>query len=283
MKIAILGTGLMGSALTEAVIKAGHEAIVYNRTIVKTLPLVELGAKVAASPAEAITEADASIVLVLDGAGLKNLLLNDETKAAFAGKKIMNASTTNLADILETAEVVAKFGGSLAEMTINADNNMLRDAQGQFAIGCNAEEEKFWTELLLSIGTGAERIGKVGDATKAESTTLVASMFHLVTLAYATAIAQKLDVPKEIYEPLITMSVPNSEYQLPSMISHNYDTIFGAVDSYTTGLTTAISTAKFAGLPTAVLEEMLKLFKSAEERGFAKKDGSSVIEVLLKS
>lgn len=281
MKIAILGTGLMGSALTEAIIKAGHEAIVYNRTIAKTLPLVELGARVATSPAEAITEADASIILVLDGAGLKNLLLRDETKAVLSGKKLMNASTTNLADIIETAEYVEKCGGSLAEMTINADNHMLRDSQGQFAIGCKPEEEKFWTELLLSFGAGVQRVGEVGDATKAESTTLVASMFHIVTLAYATAIAQKLNVPKEVYEPLVIMAIPNSEYQLPNMIAHNYDNVFGAVDSYTTGLTTAIDTAKFAGMPTSVLEEMLKLFKAAEERGFAKKDGSSVLEVLI--
>lgn len=30
MKVAIMGTGLMGTAMAEAVMKAGHEVIVYN-------------------------------------------------------------------------------------------------------------------------------------------------------------------------------------------------------------------------------------------------------------
>lgn len=52
-------------------------------------------------------------------------------------------------------------------MTINADNNMLRDSQGQFAMGCKPEEETFWIELLLSFGACVQQVGKVGDATKA--------------------------------------------------------------------------------------------------------------------
>lgn len=62
---------------------------------------------------------------------------------------------------------LCKKWGSLAEMTINADNNMLRDSQGQFAMGCKPEEETFWIELLLSFGACVQQVGKVGDATKA--------------------------------------------------------------------------------------------------------------------
>lgn len=281
MKIAILGTGLMGTAMAEAVLKAGHETIVYNRTAGKTTPLVALGAKAAGTAAEAIIAADATIIVLLNGAGVKNLLLTDAVRAVLKGKKLINASTTTHEEIIEVAAEVAKQGGELAEMTINADNTMLRASQAQFAIGCKKESEPFWTELLSSFGAGVQHLGDVGDATKAEAPTLVASMFSMVTLAYSAAIAQKLNVSQQVYEPIISMAVPGSEYQLPNMISRNYDQVFAALDSYTTGLTTAINAAKSAGIPTAVLEEMLKLFEAADKRGLGKKDGSAVLEVLL--
>lgn len=54
MKIAILGTGLMGSALAKAMLKTGKEIIVYNRTTIKMNSLVDLGAICASSASEAI-------------------------------------------------------------------------------------------------------------------------------------------------------------------------------------------------------------------------------------
>ncbi|WP_333805164.1 NAD(P)-dependent oxidoreductase [Sulfurospirillum sp.] len=281
MKVAILGTGLMGTAMAEAVMKAGHEVIVYNRTAAKTAPLVELGAKAVLSPAEAILEADATIIVLLDGKGVKELLLDDALTLAFKGKKFINASTTMLDEIMDVADQITKHGGVLAEMTINADNTMLRSGEASFAIGCKDADEKFWTDLLLSFGKEVIRVGDIGDATKAEAASVFGAVMNMVTLAYSTAIAQKLNVKQEIYEPLVSMLVPGAEYQLANMVTHNHENIFAALDSYTAGFTIAIKTARSVGMPTEVLEEMLKLFTLAESRGFAKKDGSSVIEVLL--
>lgn len=157
MKIAILGTGLMGTAMAEAVMKAGHETIVYNRTADKTAPLVALGAKAAATAAEAITAADATIIVLLNGAGVKNLLLNDDVRGIVKGKKILNASTTTYDEIAEIAADITQHGGELAEMTINADNTMLRAGQAQFAIGCTNESEEFWTGILSSFSAGVQR------------------------------------------------------------------------------------------------------------------------------
>lgn len=281
MKVAILGTGLMGTAMAEAVMKAGHEVIVYNRTATKTAPLVAQGAKAVLTPAEAILEADATIIVLLDGKSVKELLLDDALTLAFKGKKLINASTTMLNEIMDVANHITRHGGVLAEMTINADNTMLRSGEAPFAIGCSDKDEKFWTDLLLSFGKEVSRVGNIGDATKAEAASVFGAVMNMVTLAYSTAIAQKLNVKQEIYEPLVSMLVPGAEYQLANMITHNHENIFAALDSYTAGFNIAIKTAKSVGIPTGVLEEMLKLFTLAESRGFAKKDGSSVIEVLL--
>lgn len=68
MNVAFLGLGKMGSAMVERILLAGYSVTVFNRTAAKAEPLVQLGAKSAASLAQAVERAD--VVL--------SCLLNDE-------------------------------------------------------------------------------------------------------------------------------------------------------------------------------------------------------------
>jgi 3-hydroxyisobutyrate dehydrogenase-like beta-hydroxyacid dehydrogenase len=57
-KVAFLGTGLLGSAMAEGMLKRGESVTVWNRTASKAQALEKLGAKVAPTPAEAVADAD---------------------------------------------------------------------------------------------------------------------------------------------------------------------------------------------------------------------------------
>lgn len=64
MKIAFVGTGVMGQGMVANLLKAGHEVTVYTRTKAKADGLLALGALWAASPAEAARGADLAISMV---------------------------------------------------------------------------------------------------------------------------------------------------------------------------------------------------------------------------
>lgn len=64
MKIAFVGTGVMGQGMVANLLKAGHEVTVYTRTKAKADGLRALGAKWASSPAEAARGADLAISMV---------------------------------------------------------------------------------------------------------------------------------------------------------------------------------------------------------------------------
>jgi len=51
MKIAFVGTGVMGKSMVANLLKSGHEVTVYTRTKAKADDLFALGARWAASPA----------------------------------------------------------------------------------------------------------------------------------------------------------------------------------------------------------------------------------------
>jgi 3-hydroxyisobutyrate dehydrogenase len=65
MKIAVLGTGIMGGPMAANLARAGHDVTVWNRTRAKA-EAVE-GARVAGSPKEAVAAVEAVVTMLADG------------------------------------------------------------------------------------------------------------------------------------------------------------------------------------------------------------------------
>jgi 3-hydroxyisobutyrate dehydrogenase-like beta-hydroxyacid dehydrogenase len=76
MKVGFIGLGNMGSGMAASLLNAGHELAVYNRTPDKTKPLVEKGARKAASVADAC-KGDVVITMLADDAAVENLVFAD--------------------------------------------------------------------------------------------------------------------------------------------------------------------------------------------------------------
>ena len=74
MTVAVVGLGAMGSRIAGRLLDAGYEVVVWNRTAEKAKPLVERGAKLADSPADAAARAEALITMLTDPASLESVL-----------------------------------------------------------------------------------------------------------------------------------------------------------------------------------------------------------------
>jgi 3-hydroxyisobutyrate dehydrogenase len=66
MTMAVLGTGIMGSAMARNWLAAGETVRVWNRTRTKAEPLAEAGAQVADDPASAVDGADVVVTMLYD-------------------------------------------------------------------------------------------------------------------------------------------------------------------------------------------------------------------------
>jgi 3-hydroxyisobutyrate dehydrogenase len=62
--VALLGTGIMGSAMARNLVAAGLNTAVWDRSVSATDPLAEAGARVAASPREAVRDARVVITML---------------------------------------------------------------------------------------------------------------------------------------------------------------------------------------------------------------------------
>lgn len=281
MRVAVLGTGLMGTGFAEGLLNAGHEVIVYNRTKARTEGLVALGATAVDTPVEAFEKADASILVMIDGAAVRSTLLEEATKASLHGKKILNASTTQIDEIVSLTKEVKALGCNLAEASILTGPEELRTKQSSFFLGCEESDKEFWMEVLGSVSPAVFYVGETGKATMAETPIVFSSAFGLITTAYAASVARKLNLPQEIVDTYAGMLGPMGEYMLPIMMNGDYDQVMASVDNNVTVAKTAENSAKALGFPSEVFAAMTSLLEEAAKRGYGQKDGSAVCEVIL--
>ncbi|MBE9166858.1 serine hydrolase [Pleurocapsales cyanobacterium LEGE 06147] len=81
-RIAVLGSGAMGSRIVQNLLNAKYQVVVYNRTADKVKPLLNQGAVYAATPREAAEQADIAIGMVTDNDVSRSVWLDPETGAA---------------------------------------------------------------------------------------------------------------------------------------------------------------------------------------------------------
>lgn len=117
--VTVIGLGAMGGALARALVAAGHDVVVWNRSPEKARALAEVGADVAASPAAAIAASPITLICLWDYATTDAVLATDGVEAALAGKAIVQLTTGNADEAarqgewIEARDAVFLAGGIL--------------------------------------------------------------------------------------------------------------------------------------------------------------------------
>jgi len=97
MRVAVLGTGIMGTGMARSLLRAGLDVTVWDRTRGRSAPLAADGARVAGAPAEAVTDADVIITMLWDGNSVADVMA-DALPAAPDGVLWAQTSTVGLHD-----------------------------------------------------------------------------------------------------------------------------------------------------------------------------------------
>src|SRR5471032_3036489 len=82
-RIALLGTGIMGTHIALRLAQAGFPVTVWNRSAAKAEQLTPFGVKISASPSSACADADVVIVMLSNGPVVEEVLFSPD----YTGKK----------------------------------------------------------------------------------------------------------------------------------------------------------------------------------------------------
>jgi 3-hydroxyisobutyrate dehydrogenase len=109
-RAAVLGTGIMGSAMARNLVGAGLRTTVWDRSASATAPLAEAGAEVAANAAEAVRDAHVVITMLPTSDVLTSVIFDQDVAGAFA----QGAAWAQMGTIGEAASAgIARRLGSL--------------------------------------------------------------------------------------------------------------------------------------------------------------------------
>ncbi len=89
--VSVIGLGAMGAVLARVLIGAGYRVTVWSRAPGKAAPLVEAGATLAATAADAVRASDATITCIRTHADTRALLEADPS--ALQGRTLIELST----------------------------------------------------------------------------------------------------------------------------------------------------------------------------------------------
>lgn len=111
MKVALLGTGLMGGPMAKNILKAGFDLTIWNRSRDKADALAPFGAKVADAAPAAVKDADVVITMLSDGFAVGTLLFDDGVaKAMKPGATVVDMSSIKPAQAREHSAKLSEMG-----------------------------------------------------------------------------------------------------------------------------------------------------------------------------
>lgn len=141
-RIALLGTGLMGAPMARRLLAAGLPLTVWNRTAAKAEALAADGARVAATPAAAVAEAELAITMLEHGGAVADLLFAQGLADALPrGSVLVDMSSIKPAEAREHAAALAARG--VAHLDAPVSGGTVGAAAGTLTVMAGGEAADF--------------------------------------------------------------------------------------------------------------------------------------------
>jgi 3-hydroxyisobutyrate dehydrogenase-like beta-hydroxyacid dehydrogenase len=154
---AVLGTGLMGSAVARQLLRLGCRTVVWNRTAGRAEPLLAEGAELAATPQEAMRRADVLFTVTATTAEMEAAVA--QADEALAGKDVVNLVTATPAQARALGARVAAAGAAYISGTIQCYPSMIGGEESVIIYGGDGELWERRKALLLGLAGGSYLAG----------------------------------------------------------------------------------------------------------------------------
>ena len=160
--LAVCGLGQMGAPAAGRLLDAGHQVVVWNRTEERARSLVEKGARVASSPADAATSAEAIFTVLATPAALEEVAFGDDGLAAGlgAGKTLIEMSTVGPEVVRDLARRLPR-GVEVLDAPVLGSVPQATAGTLQIFVGGSKELLERWRPVLALLGQPV-RFGPLG-------------------------------------------------------------------------------------------------------------------------
>jgi 3-hydroxyisobutyrate dehydrogenase len=282
--IALLGTGLMGAGMGANLLKQGFTLRAWNRTKEKAQPLLEKGAVLANTPAEAVAQAGLVVTMLADGPAVESVMSGPDGALAHMDRDALwvQCSTVGVASTERLAAMAARHGIGFVDAPVLGTRQPAE--QGKLTVLASGPDALLdrCERLFNAIGTKTVRLGEVGAASR---TKLVLNSWILGlmgALAETFALARALNVdPARFLETIAggPLDAVYAQTKGKAMLAHSYPVSF-PLHLALKDATLARDAATAAGVELPALEGVIRHFERAVALGHGDEDMAALAEAV---
>ena len=283
MNVALIGTGLMGRAMAERLLAAGHQLSVFNRSKDKAESLRSAGAEIAASAAEAIQSAICVILTLADAAAIRQVILEGTPRPKLKERTVIQMGTIAPSESIGFKDEVRVQGGDYLEAPVLG--SIPEATAGNLLVMVGGSKAQFdrWSDFLQILGPKPLIIGEVGRASalKLPMNQLIASL--TAGFALSLGFVQKYEIDVGLFMRILRQSAlyaPTFDKKLKRMLNRNYTRPNFPGKHLVKDVALFHTAAQSVNLETIGIEAIRRLLEITLEKGYADGDYSALFEAV---
>lgn len=279
-KIAVVGTGIMGSGIAANYLKAGYQVTIWNRSPAKAKPLQELGANLAQSPKQAALAADIIFEVTANDESSQSIWQGPDGILAGADKeKILITSATLTIDwTTRLSRLCSEKGLSFFDMPLTGGRVAAESGSLTFLIGGDKAKLESLKPDLGAVSNKTYYFGGSGSGMKYKLVLNSLQATHLVAFGEAMKLAVKAGLKPKDVGATLTDRPGGAVTQLAWTAYQQTDIpLTFSVDWITKDLEYARKMAEDLQVPLAA--DVLDAFHRAQAAGLGAADWANVLRL----
>ena len=257
MRVAILGTGKMGSAMAKRLAGQGHQVKLWNRTRSRA-EAVGVG-EVASTPGDAVRDVDAVISMLTDAGAVRGAYLGPDGAAKTARDQVFADMSTAGPEIEKELEAALP---AFVEAPVLGSVGAILGGTAVILVGGKKEAVERARPVLSAFGE-VRVVGALGSASslKLIANTMLAGVYALSSELMAAGVAAGLP-PEEVFF-VLNRTAPLLTQRKAGFVEHRYEPVTFALRDALKDLELAHQLFRRLGVSAPLSEDTRGLFEKA--------------------
>lgn len=284
-KIAFVGLGAMGRAMSANLLAGGFRVVGYDLSETARAWLEKAGGETAHSPRSAAEQAELVITMLPDAPQVEAVLDGPEGVLALdcAGRRLMNCSTIDPAEARRLGEKAAASGWPYLDCAVGRTATQAAEGKCLFLLGGEADAKTAVGPVLEAMGDTIIDCGAVGQASTLKIVNNFLALVGCLATAEALTLARAGGVPDETTLEVVNGTSArngNSMQIFPNKVLKGDIAPGFSLDLGHKDLRIAVEAMRREALPGFLGQPALEAFETARREGHGGNDCTDLLNVL---
>jgi 2-hydroxy-3-oxopropionate reductase len=282
--IGFIGLGAMGMPMARNLVKRGHSVTVWARRSEQAAPLVAIGARAGASPADVASQSAITMTMVTDTRAVEDVMLGDQgvVGGARPGTLAIDHSTIAPDAARRIAAALAASGVDMLDAPVSGGAAAADAGTLAIMIGGSEAAVERATPVLACYARTIVHVGASGAGQVAKACNQICTIVNQLGAAEAMLLAERAGVdPLKVKDALMAGFGASRmlELQAPKMIARDFQ---GRIESrlHHKDILIVLDLARSLGLELPASAAAADVLGRLQQRGGAKQDSAAIFEVL---